>query len=477
MVDMMKIQYLVPIFSILLTVSWSAWAAPQPQDTNGLLLNFRGVPLRAVLSYLSDKADLIVVSEEDVQGAVTVTASQPVSTAEAISLLNDQLSRNHYTAFLDGRTLTVMEANRARTDALTPVITFTDPSQIPVNNQIVTEILPVHSLNAAQLVKDLEPLIASDDTVTANEAGNAVLMTACQKDIHRIAAIITALDSTAVSEVSVFALNYADAKSVAAELKELFQSADSDVNRATAPISPGARFGRAGGDGGAAQKEKTAPTRAVFVADEQMNAVAASAPPDIMPMIARVISLFDKPGQEVTDVEIFTLLHADPEEVVDEITSLFAPASGTGGPEATVQPRGFQFGGPGLFQAPSRASTESSRLKRQAAVTAVADRRTQSVMVAASENALAQIRKIVARLDQGSQGVMRLSVYAIDYGDAGTALEAMTTLFASSGSAANRQAQITTPSDARFQAGAASQGTTSATSGVSGSSGSAGGLH
>jgi type II secretory pathway component GspD/PulD (secretin) len=480
MFNMMKVQELVAVFAILLTVSWAACAAPQPSDTNGLLLNFRDAPLRAVLSYLSDKADLIVVSEADVQGAVTLTASQPVSTAEAIGLLNDQLSRNHYTAVLDGRTLTVMDASRARTDAMTPVITFTNPSHIPVNNQIVTEILPVHSLNAAQLVKDLEPLIPSDDTVTANEAGNAVLMTACQKDIHRMAAIITALDSTAVTEVNVFALNSADAKSVAAELKELFQNADSDVNRAIAPISPGPRFGgRAGGDGGGAEKVKTAPARAVFVADEQMNAVAASAPPDIMPMIARVISLFDKPGQEVTGVEIFTLLHADPEEVVDEIASLFAPAppSGTGTPEPTAQPRGFQFGGPGLLQAaPSRASTESSRLKRQAAVRAVADRRTQSVMVAASENALAQIRKIVARLDQGSQGVMRLSVYAIDDGDAGTALEAMTTLFASSSSTANRQAQITTPDGARYQAGATSQAT-SATSGVSGSSGSAGGLH
>jgi hypothetical protein len=30
------------------------------------------------------------------------------------------------------------------------------------------------------LVKDLEPLIAGGDTVTPNEAGNAIIMTACQ---------------------------------------------------------------------------------------------------------------------------------------------------------------------------------------------------------------------------------------------------------------------------------------------------------
>jgi type II secretory pathway component GspD/PulD (secretin) len=370
-----------------------------------------------------------------------------------------------------------MEASRARTNALTPVVSATDPSKIPVNNEIVTEILPVHTLNPAQLVKDLELLIPGGDTVTANEAGNAVIMTACQKDIHRLASIITALDSTAVAEVNVFALQYADAKSVAAELKELFQSADADVTRAGARLTIGPRLGRISTEGGGEPKEKTAPTRAVFVADEQMNAVAASAPPDYMPMIARVAGLLDRPGQDVIDIEVFPLLHADPGEVVDEISSLFAPASGTGNAEAPARPMGFQFGGPGMPQSASRTGTESNRLKRQATVTAVADRRTQSVIVAAAGNAMAQIRKMVARLDEGKLGVTKLSVYAIGCADAGIVEDAMTALFASTSVAGHTPAQITTALGQREQAQANSQSTPSATSGPLGTSGGAGALH
>ena len=467
----MKTHHLVAILSIFLTLVPAPWAAPG--DTNGLLLNFRGAPLRAVLAYLSEKAGLIVVSEADVRGAVTVTASQPVSAAEAVGLLNDQLSRNNYTAVLDGRTLTILEAGAARTNALTPVLTGAKPADIPVNNLIVTEILPVHTLNAAQLVKDLEPLIPGGDTVAANEAGNAVIMTARQKDIHRIAAIITALDSTAISEVSVFALNYADAKSVAAELKELFQSADSDANRAGMRMSFGARFGRISADAGGGEKEKTAPTRAVFVADEQMNAVAASASPDNMPMIARVVGLLDKPGQEVTEVEIFPLLHADPEEIVDEISSLFALAPGSGTAESTSRPMGFQFGGPGMSRTASNATAESSRLKRQATVSAVADRHTQSVIVAAAGNAMAQIRKVVARLDEGKQGVRSVSVFNLDYADAGTVQETMAALF---GSPAQNQTQISTPLNERAQPQASSPLTPGFASGALGGSTSASGL-
>jgi type II secretory pathway component GspD/PulD (secretin) len=471
----MKTHHAAPILSILLTVASAAWAGPG--DTDGLRLNFQDAPLRAVLDYLSDRAGLIVVSEADVRGAVTVTARQPVSLAEAVSLLNDQLSRNHYTALFEGRTLTIMEASRARTNALTPVVTASDPAKIPVDNEIVTEILPVHILNPAQLVKDLEPLIPGGDTVTANDAGNALIMTACQKDIHRLASIIAALDSTAVSEINVFALNFADAKSVAAELKELFQSADADVSRAGARMTMAPRFGRISTDGGGEPKEKTATTRAVFVADEQMNAVAASAPPDYMPMIARVVGLLDRPGQEVTDIEVFPLLHADADEVVEEISSLFAPASGAGNAEPLARPMGFQFGGPGMSPSASRTATESNRLKRQTTVTAVADRRTQAVLVAAAGNAMAQIRKVVAKLDEGQKGVAKFSVYAIGCADPGIVQEAMTTLFASTSLAGHTPAQITTPLGAREQAEANSQSTPSATSGPLGTSAGAGVQH
>jgi general secretion pathway protein D len=464
----MKTHHLIPLISMLLTVSLASRA--ELAVTNGLVLNFQDAPLRAVLDYLSAKAGLIVVSPADVQGAVTVTARQEVSIPEAVALLNDQLSRNNYTAVLDGRTLTIMEASQARTNALTPVVSDRDPARIPVNNEIVTEILPVHTLNPAQLVKDLDPLIPPGATVTANEAGNAILITACQKDIHRLASIITALDSTSVSEVNVIVLNYADAKSVAAELKELFQSADSEVNRAGARMMTSPRFGRASSDNGGEQKEKNAPTRPVFVADEQMNAVAASAPPDDMPIIARVVVLLDQPGQDVTDIEVFPLLHADPEEVVEEISSLFAPPTGAPTAEQPARPMGFQFGAPGLAQPATRAATQSTRLKRQATVTAVADRRTQSVLVAAAANEMAQIRKMVAKLDDGKLGVMKLSVYETGCADSSIVLEAMTTLFAGSSVAAHAQAPITTADSQREQSGANSQSVPSATSGPLGTS-------
>jgi type II secretory pathway component GspD/PulD (secretin) len=283
------------------------------------------------------------------------------------------------------------------------------------------------------------------------------------------------LDSTAVCEINVFALNHADAKSVAEELKALFQSADADASRPAPQFSFGPRFGRPGGDSGGEAKEKNAPTKPVFVADEQMNAVAASAPPDAMPMIARVVSLLDRPGEDVTEAEIFPLRHADPGEVVDEISALFATTAGSGNAEQPARTAGLRFGGLGALPAAAPAAAESSRLKRQATVMAVADRRTQSVMVTASANAMAQIRKIIARLDEGQKGVMKVSVFPMEYADAGTLQDALSVLFSSASSSAHPQGPIITAVDARLQALASSMSSASATSSsVVGSGGGAG---
>src|SRR5271154_5148043 len=66
-------------------------ANTEPSPTNGLVLNFHDVPLNAVLTYLSAKAGLIIVSDVNLQGKVSIVAQQPISTNDIVPLLNDQL--------------------------------------------------------------------------------------------------------------------------------------------------------------------------------------------------------------------------------------------------------------------------------------------------------------------------------------------------------------------------------------------------
>jgi type II secretory pathway component GspD/PulD (secretin) len=464
-----------------------------PAPSNGLVLNFHDVPLTAVLNYLSAKAGLFIVSDVNLQGKVSVVALQPVTTNDIVSLLNDQLGKNNYSAVLQGRTLTIMDADRAKTYALTPVKVATNYSAIPIDDEIVTEIMPLHTLNAQQLVKDLDSILPRNATVTANEAGNSILMTAQQKDVRRIAEIINDLDGTALSEVTVTVLNYADAKSVAAELKEVFQSDDANVTRASTRNNFAARgggggrggfggmaamFGGGGGGGGGGSSQdasKNVQTHAVFVSDDQLNAVVASAPPDYMHMITNVIALLDKPSQDVTALRVFILKHADPGEISDELTSLFPSTTS----DQNSRTPGVQFQNPFMRmmqQRPNTGDNLSQRMKRETTVTVVPDRRIQAVIVSASRDMMDEIEGVIKDLDTGSQGVQKVT--AMDFGGADPATVELTMegLFSSPNSPKGNSTTSQTPLASRSQGNGNSQTTATQNQSSSTGGGMGGGL-
>ena len=428
--------------------------------TNGIVLNFHNVPLSAVLNYLSAKAGLVIVSDANLQGAVSVVAKQPIGTNEVVDLLNEQLSNNNLTAVLEGRTLRIMDAERAKTLAGTPVKVDTNgPASIPVNDVVVTEIMPVQTLNPAQLVKDLDSLIPKNATVTANDAGSAVIMTAPQRDVRRISEIISALDSSSVSDVEVFVLKYADAKSVAAELKEVFQSADSEVTRATTRNNFAGRmrgggggfnpFGMGGGGGGGNNTEETknAQTHAVFVSDDQMNAVVASAPPRLHALhhqCHRTIGSA-KPGHHRSQGLPSSSTQTRLKSPANWPTCFPAPAAV---PIKTIA-NGLPLC-PAVDAATDiRESNKSARMKQQSSVLAVADRRTESVVVTASRDLMVEIKGMIDALDEGNQGITHVTAISLDSADPASVQQTIRSLFLNTGTASS--SQTTTALSARTQ--------------------------
>src|SRR5208282_6561564 len=95
----------------------SDFLPPEAASTNAdeLRLNFRNVPLEMVLNYLSDAAGFIIVQDTRVSGNVSVISSYPVTRDEAVNLLDSVLNRNGYAAIRNGRTLTIVDKNDAKT--------------------------------------------------------------------------------------------------------------------------------------------------------------------------------------------------------------------------------------------------------------------------------------------------------------------------------------------------------------------------
>ncbi len=211
---------------------------------DALTMNFRNAPLDLVLNYLSDAAGFIIVLDTPVRGNVSVISSHPMNRDEAVDLLNSVLNKNGYAAIRDGRTLTILDKNDAKTRNI-PVKTSNDPDSIPNNAEIVTQIIPIRFVEARQLVTDLSSFVSPQATIVANEAGNSIVVTDTQSNIRHLTEIIRAIDNSAEgeTEIRVFHLNHASPADVASELGQIFPSSGTSSSQVQTPF----RFGGGGG--------------------------------------------------------------------------------------------------------------------------------------------------------------------------------------------------------------------------------------
>ena len=344
-------------------------AQPIGTNTDGLLrMNFRNAPLEMVLNYLSDAAGFIIVLDTRVNGNVSVISSHPMTRNEAVDLLNSVLNKNGYAAIRNGRTLTIVDKNDAKTRDI-PVKTGNLPDQIPNNAEIVTQIIPIRFVEARQLVSDLTSFVSPQATVVANEAGNSIVITDTQSNIRHLAEIIKAVDDSAEAEteIRVFHLKHASPSDVASELASIFPSSGTSGNNTQSPIrfgggggGPGGFFARmmGGGGGGNASggsndRIKKA-TQVNAVADSRIQAVIVTAPKELMEQIGSMMNDLDVPSTRDQKVFVFHMNNGDPQQAAQVLQTMFQSSSSRSSSSSSSQNSAL------MQRAQNNASTTSS---------------------------------------------------------------------------------------------------------------------
>lgn len=442
----------------------AAAEAANPDDSNEIRLNFRGVPLDMVLDYLSKAAGFTILLETKVEGKVDVWSHRPLTQDEAIDLLNTVLNKNGYAAIRNGRTLTIVSRDEARKRQL-PVRKGADPQQIPRTDEMVTQVIPVLYANAIQLVKDLQPLIPAYATLTANESSNAIVITDTQANIHRLAQIVQALDTSisSISSIRVYPLKFADAKELAAVITSLFETpSNRQANQARQQFFARMRGGGPGGPGGGGdpraaiagllaggaqggQSEtgvsaaRDAASRVVAAADERTNSLVVAAPDEYLTTIDQLVEQIDVAVDDVTELRVFTLTYADPVEMASVLAELFPDPTlsnqgNRGGGFAEGFPR-FQGGGRGNNQ----ANNQSERKRNLSRVVAVPDARTASIIVMAASEMMPQIAQMIQKLDSNPAKKQRVFVYSLDHAEATGVAEILRDMFESPLNTRNRR--------------------------------------
>ena len=163
-----------------------------------------------------------------------------------------------------------------------------------------------------------------------------------------------------------------------------------------------------------------------MTANEAGNSIVITDAQSNIRRVAEIIQAIDLGAEDMTEVEVFRLHYADPTEMATLLTSVFPDESKSSGSQSPIQfgrgGFGGLFGGRGGPGGGGNTGTgggdQNSRIKKRAKVIAVADARTQSVIVSAASGLMEQIRTMVTQLDSNPAKKQNVYVYSLENADA-----------------------------------------------------------
>ncbi|PZQ61109.1 MAG: type II secretion system protein GspD [Sphingomonas taxi] len=363
-------------------------------------LNVRDADIRAFIADAAKVTGRTFIIDNRVQGKVTVVTDRPLSRSEYLEVFLSTLRANALVA--------VPTANGAfRVQPIDNAAS--QPGRIGVagaaRNQLVTEIIRLRSVDAAQAVDTVRPLVSAQGSVTANRGGNSLVVVDFADNVRRVREVVRRIDAD-TSATRIIALKNARAGEVATALTGL--------------IGGGGQGGAAAAAGGASA-----------VAIESSNAVALRGDPQTVARLASLARELDQSARNATEIRVVFLENADANQLLPVLQQLVGQA-----PDA-IQEQGLSrtglstsTGATGVGASPQpatrtqsqpTATQQSGSQPQQAAITGQGNRTAavvtryagaNAIVIAAPADVQRQLADVVQKLDQRRQQVLVEAIVA-----------------------------------------------------------------
>lgn len=440
-------QTLIVTFLItcLITIGLSTFSfAVEPIEDESrsklISMRFKSASLDYVLEFLSNVTGYTVVKDADLSVRVTVISPHKIPVDEAFSVLNSILAIKGYTSIINEETVKIVPLENAKQDAV-PTHVGSDPAEIEPEDTIVTQVMPLSYADASQIQKDLKDLVPKYGVMTAYARSNTLIITASSAKVRRLAEIVKQLD-TPISDlikVEVFPLQYADATELAKVITELFEKPRDTTSAAERERAMRRRFGR-GFRLPEAEEESTSATSETgesilqqlgevkAVADENTNSLIVSASERNLNIVRDLVEKLDKKLFSEPETRIFILKYADAEEIADELNRAFSSSA-----RSTFGATDFSRG-PGRFfrqqQSQQQSQTAEEGVLGLPELVAVADVRTNSVIVTTTEAQMKSIGQLIEQLDRDIADYAEdTRVFMLEHASASNVADVLNSLF------------------------------------------------
>ena len=265
---------------IALTIALLAATATPAQQ----VLNLRDADIRAFIQDASRVTGRTFIIDARVQGKVSVVTERALSRSEYFEVFLSTLRANGLIA--------VPTAGGAY--RIQPIDTAaTQPGRVgsagAARNQFVTEVIRLRSIDAASAVETIRPLVSREGSLTANKAGNSLIVADFADNVRRVRELVRRIDNDNIL-TRVIPLRNAGARDIASSLSAL------------------------AGAGGASPVS--------IVAIDSSNSIALRGDAPTVSRFAVIIADLDKRAAAGSEIRVVFLQHADAEKLLPVLQQL-----------------------------------------------------------------------------------------------------------------------------------------------------------
>lgn len=279
-------------------LAWLALAAPSA-SAESVTLNFKEAELDAVISWVAEQTGRNFVVDPRVKSKVTIVSGKPLNKDEIYQVFLSVLQVHGFAAVPAGGVIKIMPDVNAKQSGV-PVSSGRDGLR---GDEMVTRVMILSNVPAAQLVPILRPLIPQQGHMVAYPPSNVLIVSDRASSIDRIAEIIERIDLPSVeNEIEVISLRYAAASEVVRILTALEQQNQQSAQQ------------RQGGE--------LPDSRSTLMADERSNSILLSGGKSNRLRIRAIISHLDIPLEREGDIHVVYLRYANAKELVPVLTGI-----------------------------------------------------------------------------------------------------------------------------------------------------------
>lgn len=275
---------------ILLLVPLAAPAqAPAPADGTPLAtpvngkhtLNLKDADIRVLVATVSEITGRNFIIDPRVEGKVNVVSTQPMDADQVYAVFESVLRVHGYAAVTSGTMVKIVPEVIANQDGST-----LEGGAGP--DTIVTRVIPLRHVAAAELIPILRPLVPQQGNLAAHQGSNALIVSDRAGNLARIEALIRRIDTASDTAVEMIPLEHADAAEVARTLTLLTE----DKTAALTGVQP-----------------------RIF-ADARTNSILLSGDPSTRLRMRALVSHLDTPLESGESTQVIYVRYGKAEELV-----------------------------------------------------------------------------------------------------------------------------------------------------------------